>query len=68
MTDAPRIEIRATTLLKKFAEGADPDVDEPLEVIQDSKVLTDQEVQNLIDAGMLSPGQIEEAPQKTTKR
>ena len=53
MAEALKIEITETTYLYKYAEGAVPGVDEPYEVLEQSRKLTPEEIKGLIDQGRL---------------
>lgn len=56
MIEAPdigEIEITETSYLWKYAEGAVPGVDDPYEVLEQSRKLTPEEIQGLISQGKL---------------
>jgi len=54
MADLPiHIVVEEKSYLRKYQEGADPAVDEPFEVVENTRILTQEEVQALVDQGRL---------------
>lgn len=47
------LNVTATSRLLKYAEGADPAVDEPIEVIEESRQLSRDEIKTLVEQGRL---------------
>lgn len=45
----PKIIIRAKTRVKKYAPGADPQADEPFEVVEHEHVLTGEEAKKFLE-------------------
>jgi hypothetical protein len=61
------LDITETSRIFKFHEGADPAVDTPYEVVEQTRKLTPEEIQSLIDQGRLRitpEGKAEWIPQK----
>lgn len=54
MAELPiNIVVEEKSQLRKYLEGADPAVDEPYEVVEDTRILSQEEVKALVDQGRL---------------